>query len=192
MSLAVFAYGSLISLTSAERTLGRPVDHAGTARLPGWRRRWSQARDNLRSEKTFARPDGTIPPYCLGLNLEPGFAGPGPNGALLEVSDDELDRLQVREIRYDSVEVTDELAIEAGAPVDRVFTFTAKPANLSPAPPPGSVILAAYARAVEAGFEALGPSQLDLFRETTGPCPVELVEAVLVRDRIPAGNPRDW
>jgi len=31
--LAVFAYGSLASLASAERTLGRPVEHAGRARL---------------------------------------------------------------------------------------------------------------------------------------------------------------
>ena len=78
--VAVFAYGSLASLASAERTLGRPVEHAGRARLAGWRRRWSLARDNLRSEKTFARADdGTVPPHCLGLNIE-RRAGPGPNG----------------------------------------------------------------------------------------------------------------
>ena len=39
--VAVFAYGSLASLASAERTLERPVPHAGRARLAGWRRRWS-------------------------------------------------------------------------------------------------------------------------------------------------------
>ena len=75
---------------------------------------------------------------------------------------------------------------------DRVVTFTAKPANYAETPPPGAVILASYARAVEAAFESLGPGQLELFRETTGPHPVEVVEGVLVRDRIPAGNPREW
>ncbi len=73
-----------------------------------------------------------------------------------------------------------------------MFTFVAKPENFTYPPPAGAVILAAYARTVEAAFDSLGPGQLDLFRETTGPYPVEVVEAVLVRDRIPAGNPRDW
>jgi hypothetical protein len=190
--LAVFAYGSLASLASAERTLGRPIERAGLARLPGWRRRWSQARDNLGSEKTFARADGTTPPFCLGLNVERGAGGGGPNGALLEVTAEELDRLAMREIRYDRIDVTGEIASEARPPVDRVFTFTAKPENLAPSPPEGAVILAPYARVVEAAFESLGEGQLDLFHRTTDPVPVEVIEAVLVRDRIPAGNPRDW
>jgi cation transport regulator ChaC len=189
--LAVFAYGSLASLASAERTLGRPVRSACPARLAGWQRSWSQARDNLRSEKTFARADGTTPAYCLGLNIERG-AGPGPNGALIEVTEAELDRLAVREIRYDRVEVTAQIAASESLAVDRVVTFTAKRSNYAGTPPPGAIILASYARAVEAAFESLGPGQLDLFRETTGPRPVEVVEGVLVRDRIPAGNPREW
>jgi cation transport regulator ChaC len=190
--LAVFAYGSLASLASAERTLGRPVEHAAVARLAGWRRRWSQARDNLATEKTFARAhDGAVPPWCLGLNLERD-TGPGPNGALIEVSEVELERLDAREIRYDRVDVTGEVAIEEGPSFDRTFTFVAKPENFAPSPPPGAVILASYARALEAAFEALGPSQLDLFHETTGPYPVDVVECVLVRDEIPAGNPREW
>jgi cation transport regulator ChaC len=192
MSPALFAYGSLVSMASAERTLGRPVEHAGLARLSGWRRRWSQARDNLRSEKTFAAPDGTRPAYCLGLNVERGFARPGPNGALLEVSEEELDRLAVREIRYERVEVTADIAAAGEPRLDPVFTFTAKPQNLAPSPPEGAVILAPYARAVEAAFDSLGAGQLDLFRETTGPRPVKVIEAVLVRDEIPSGNPREW
>ena len=190
--LAVFAYGSLASLASAERTLGRPVERAGLARLAGWRRRWSQARDNLRSEKTFARADdGTVPPHCLGLNIE-RRTGPGPNGLLIEITEDELERLAVREIRYDRIDVTAEIAASDQQGLDRVFTFTAKPRNYAETPPPGAVILATYARAVEAAFESMGPDQLALFRTTTGPHPVEVIEGVLVRDQIPAGNPREW
>jgi hypothetical protein len=178
--LAVFAYGSLASLASAERTLGRPVESTGPARLAGWSRGWSQARDNLGSEKTFARTERR--------------AGPGPNGVLLEVTEEELDRLAVRELRYDPVDVTAEIAIAAGGPpaFERVVTFIAKPVNYAETPPEGAIILASYARAVEAAFEALGRGQLELFRETTGPPPVEVVEGVLVRDEIPAGNPREW
>lgn len=190
--VAVFAYGSLASLDSATRTLGRPVEHAGVARLAGWRRRWSQARDNTRVEKTFARPDGTVPRHCLGLNVEPGHAGPGPNGPLIEVTDEDLDRLAIRELRYDPVEVTGSISGDSRSRFDRICTFVAKPENFAPSPPPGAVILASYARAVEAAFNSLGAGQLDLYRETTGPPPVELVEATLVRDRIPSGNPRDW
>jgi hypothetical protein len=194
--LGIFVYGSLASLASAERTLGRPVEHAAVARLAGWRRSWSQARDNLACEKTFARADdGTVPRYCLGLNLEPA-AGAGPNGALIELGADELERLDLREIRYDRVDVTPDLVTSepatGDAPLERVFTFTAKPANYVEAPPPEAVILASYARAVEAAFDALGPQQLELFRETTGPYPVDVVEGILIRDEILVGNPREW
>jgi hypothetical protein len=190
--LALFAYGSLASLASAERTLGRRVDQVQAVRLPGWRRRWSLARDNLRSEKTFARPDGSTPPFCLGLNIEPGAAGLEPNGALYEVSAGELDRLAMREIRYDRVDVSGALGRATPGRFDAVFTFTAKPENFAPTPPAGAVILATYALAVEAAFEALGPTELETFRESTGPYPVEVVEATLVRHRIPNGNPREW
>jgi hypothetical protein len=188
---AVFAYASLVDAASAEQTLGRPVEHAAVARLAGWRRRWSQVRDNLATEKTFARTEtGVVPPHCVGLNLERDPGAAGPNGVLLEVTEPELERLALREIRYDPIDVTG-AAVDAGA-FDRVVTFTAKPANFSPTPPPGAVILAPYLRVVEAAFGTLGADQLDLFHETTGPTPVDVIEAVLVRDEIPLGNPRDW
>jgi hypothetical protein len=189
--LAVFAYGALASVASAERTLGRPVEYSALARLPDWRRRWSQARDNLSAEKTFAATNGSTPRFCLGLNIERG-PGQGPNGALVEVTEAELDRLDVRELRYDRVDITAELVTEQPHPFDQVVAFTAKPENYAPSPPRGAVILAPYARSVEAAFDSLGPGQLDRYRETTGPYPVEVIEAVLVRDQIPQGNPRDW
>jgi cation transport regulator ChaC len=192
--VALFAYGSLVSVPSAETTLGRPVDHAGIVRLTGWRRRWSQVRDNRATEKSFADAEtGAAPTHCLGLNIEPDSADPGPNGVLIGLSEAELDRLDAREIRYRRVDVTE--AVRTGdesLAFERVVSFAAKPENFAPTPPPGAVILAPYLRAVEAGFSALGPDQLELFRETTGPTPVEVIEAVLVRDEIPPGNPREW
>jgi len=214
--IAVFGYGSLADPRSAARTLGREVRAVIPARLGGWRRRWSEARDNRRCEKTFAlEPGGELPDWVLGLNVEPAPEAPveeGPNGVLIEVTEDELEHLDVREVRYERADVTglvscggtrdaEGIAASAnggdapGAPAHRfdlVIAYTAKPEHFAPEPPAGAVILATYARTVEAAFAALGPEQLQTYRETTGPPPVEPVEAKLVRDEIPPGNPRQW
>jgi len=190
MTIGVFGYGSLVSAESAALTLGRPVELL-PADLSGWKRRFSQARDNLTCEKTFELADGSRPEWVLGLNVERGEDGVAPvNGAVIELTQGELDRLAIREIRYDAVEVTEQVAGE-NLP-ERVWAFTAKEGHFAPVPPEDAVILATYARAVEEAFEALGPVGLETYRATTGPYPVERVEATLVEDRIPAGNPRRW
>jgi hypothetical protein len=184
----LFAYGSLASPESIAATLGHTVEPVAVVRLPDWRRRWSVARDNLASEKSFARVDGgTLPRHCLGLNLERAEDEEGPNGVLYRVDEDDLRRLDRRELRYDRTAV----ALPGHGP-DPVFAYVAKREHLALSPPPDSVILAHYALTVQAAFAALGPEQLDLFRETTGPEPVEVVEGRLVRDAVPAGNPRSW
>jgi hypothetical protein len=164
-------------------------------RLRGWRRRWSLYRDNERAEKTFARADdGSLPPYMLGLNIEPaGDHELGPNGGLIEVTEAELDRLDAREVRYDRVDVTtavDPPAAELG--FDRLIAYTAKPERFAPEPPDGAVILRPYAETVEAAFAEHGEVARELYLETTDPPPVEIIDAVLVRDSIPEGNPRRW
>lgn len=192
MALGAFGYASLVSAASAGETLGRKVDPL-PASLAGWRRRWSLGRDNLRAEKTFARVDGgELPRVCLGLNIEPAEEGDeAPNGAVIELSAAELDRLDVREMRYDRVDVTAAIdPLPEG--IEQVVTYRAKPERFLSSTPPGSVIIAAYLRAIEEAFDDLGPGQLDAFRRTTGPPPAPVVEGVLVRDEIPVGNPREW
>jgi hypothetical protein len=192
--LAVFAYASLVAVESTAQALGRPVPPPPPARLRGWRRRWSQARDNHRSEKTFALADGSLPPYILGLNLERGEDGAGPvNGALIEVTEAELDRLDLREGRYDRVDVIGEVELPGGEdPPDLVVAYSAKPEHFAAEPPPGAVILSTYAAATELGFRMLGPGELDLFHATTGPYPVGLAEATLISGKVRPGNPRAW
>jgi hypothetical protein len=197
MRTAVFGYGSLVSPASFAETLGREPDSVMPARLNGWRRRWSVGRDNRSAEKTFARPDGEVPPWVIGLNIEVAPAGavadedaPAPNGALIELSEAELGRLDLREMRYRRVDVSD--AIEADAAFDRVLAYTAREEHYFPEPPEGAVAMAPYLRAVEAAFRALGDDQWALFLDTTGMPPVELIEPQLVRDEIPPGNPRGW
>lgn len=185
--VGLFAYGSLVDADSAAATLRRPVAEPIPARLPGWRRRWSQMRDNLAVEKCFARPDGSRPRHVLGLNLEPtDDAAEPPNGCVVEVTLDELRRLDLREIRYDRVELPPPGGFE------RLFTYRAKPAHRAPEPPPDAVVIAAYLAHVERAFALLGDGELELYRATTGAPPVDVVDAVLVRDRIPPGNPRSW
>jgi cation transport regulator ChaC len=193
VSLAVFAYGSLVDRGSFALTFGREPDALHPARLRGWRRRWSLLRDNLKAEKTFARqPGGDLPPFVIGLNLErdESRGDLAPNGALIEIDEEELARLDLRELRYDRLDVTDRIA--AGSGFDRVFTYTAKPEHFAARPPEGAVAMAPYLRTIEAAFRALGDGEWELFLETTGTPPVETIEPLLVDDRIPPGNPRDW
>ncbi len=188
--IAVFGYASLVDPRSAGATLGRPV-RAAPARLPGWRRRWSLLRDNLRSEKTFAiDPGGEVPPYVLGLNLEPVANTAAANGVLIEVDESELERLDLREMRYDRLEVTGSVIGDHG--FETIVTYVAKPEHFCSEAPRGAVILNHYASTVADGFAALGEDQLEAYLETTDPHPVSVVDAVLIRDEIPSGNPRRW
>jgi hypothetical protein len=191
--LAVFGYASLASPASAAETLGRPVEVAALARLHGHARGWTVGRDNTATEKTFARPDGSLPRYCLGLNVHPADGASPPNGVLIEVSEAELDRLDIRELRFHRTEVTE--AIEAGdgqQGFDAVFVYRARPENHHPTPPEDAIVIATYSRLVESAFAELGPDQLQLYLDTTPPPPVDVTEATLVADAIPPGNPRAW
>jgi cation transport regulator ChaC len=190
--LGLFAYGSLVSPASAAQTLGRAVRATGPVRLVGWRRCWTTIRDNHASEKTFARrSDGSRPGHVLGLNIDPSDdPAEAPNGIVLELSEEELERLDLRELRYDRLAVGEGLE---RADFDEVFAYRAKPEHHAPDPPADAIVITSYASFVEAAFDALGPGQRELYVATTGPPPVEVAEAHLVVDRaIPAGNPRDW
>jgi hypothetical protein len=188
--LGLFGYGSLVLPASASMTLGRPVGELRPARLHDWRRRFSQRRDNLTCEKTFECDGGWRPEWILGLNVEEGEDDAGPlNGVVIELSEAELDRLDIREIRYDRVEVA--RSVTGDELPERIVTYKAKEFHFAPEPPEDAVILRTYAEAVETAFEGLGPGELEHYRATT-PFPVDRVAATLVIDRIPAGNPRDW
>ena len=188
--LGLFGYGSLVLHESASMTLARPVGELLPARLHDWSRRFSQRRDNLTCEKTFECAGGWRPEWILGLNVEKGEDEAGPvNGVVIELSESELDRLDIRDIRYDRVDVTG--TVEGDELPERIVTYTAKKFHFAPEPPEDSIILATYANAVEQGFEHLGPGELDHYLATT-PYPVDRHEATLVIDKIPDGNPRDW
>ena len=96
-------------------------------------------RDNLACEKTFALADGTRPSWILGLNLEPGEdrGRPGQRRPDRAAREDELARLDLREIRYDRVEVDRRGRDGRDRPTpERVIAFTAKREHHAPDPPP--------------------------------------------------------
>jgi hypothetical protein len=192
--LAVFGYASLVSAASAAQTLGRPVEFAAVARLAGWSRGWTLGREQAASEKTFARLDGTVPRFCLGLNIDRDESAAAPNGVLIELSDSELERLDLREIRYLREDITEAITVTSGDAdgLDTVYAYRARPERHHPTPPDDAIIVATYPATIEAAFAALGPEQLELYRETTAAAPVAVVEATLVADAIPEGNPRAW
>ena len=170
-------------------TLGRLIGELRPARLHDWRRRFSQRRDNLTCEKTFECEDGWRPEWILGLNVEEGEAEAGPvNGVVIELTEAELDRLDIA--RSATTGSRSPARSREDLP-DRIVTYKAKAFHFAPEPPEDSVILATYAAAVEEGFEALGSGELEHYLATT-PYPVERVEATLVIDKIPDGNPREW
>lgn len=193
--VAVFAYGSLVSRASCEATLGEPLLGLWPAELGGWRRGFTQARLNRLCEKTFARLEGgEIPEWVLGLNVEPATAEARVNGALIELSAAGRERLDRRELRYLRRDVSAAVrSTGAGAPsFDLVYTYVARPEHHAPVALAGAVILRRYVEAVEAAFGDLGPGELARYRASTDVPAVEIIDAVLVRDAIPPGNPRDW
>ena len=153
-------------------TLGRPAGELRPVRLHDWRRRFSQRRDNLTCEKTFECAGGWRPEWILGLNVEEGEDGAGPvNGVVIELTEAELDRLDIREIRYDRVDVTG--SVEGEGLPERIVTYTAKDVPLraraaggrddprAPTPTPWS-----------AASRPLGPDELEHYLATT-PYPAE-------------------
>jgi hypothetical protein len=192
--VAVFGYASLVSAASAAQTLGRPIEFAAVARLEGWARGWTLGREQATSEKTFARLDGSVPRFCLGLNIDRDESAAGPNGVLIQLSEAELERLDLREIRYLREDVTEAITATSGDAdgLDTVYAYRARPERHHRTPPDDAIIVATYPATIEAAFAELGPEELELYRETTAAPPVEVIEATLVADAIPPGNPRAW
>ena len=149
----------------------------------------------LRAEKGFEPIEGDPFDYCLGLNIERAPGAPAdewPNGGLIEMTAAELDRLDLRELRYDRVDVTGDVRAGEADAFEAVFTYTAKPENFAPIPrraPSCSRPICGPARPRSRSWARTSWSCSGAARTR---CPVPVVEARLVRDEIPEGNPRAW
>jgi cation transport regulator ChaC len=117
----VFGYGSLVNPVSFGVTLGRSLkvgDDFHYAVLTGYGRRWNYGVGHATG--TFGEAEYHI--VALGVV---GAAGETANGVIGWVTDDELTRLDRREIGYDRVDVTD--LIDTPIPIEgRVETYVPK------------------------------------------------------------------
>ena len=150
----VFGYASLV----------RDDDGRGTlARLPGYRRVWGVATDNLRAipgyKMYLSRSDGSRPAvYVAFIDIAPDPASV-VNGVVRPVSATELELLDLRERNYDRVDVSGQ--IEGFQGQGRVWTYRGSAEGrerLARGRAEGRAVVSRdYLEKVRAGFAALGP-----------------------------------
>ncbi|WCB95543.1 hypothetical protein DSM104299_04292 [Baekduia alba] len=175
----VFGYASLVAAPGA-----RP------ARLRGHRRVWGVAMDNsvaVPGYKVYELPDGTRPAAAVAfLDLERADDDHAiVDGALMEVDDADLARLDARERQYERVDVSGRIAADGltGRPVwtyvgrapgrARVAAGRAGTAEV--------VVQRAYVDLVEAAFARLGDDALARYRAGTElPPPFPVLELARV------------
>ena len=198
--IGVFVYASLVNGESASETLGRAVRADAVADLYGFRRSWSVARNNRKSEKTFARVgDGWVPDHVLLINAAEAEPNDHLNGVIYTVTKSELKKLEEREKRYRPVEIRENLTYrkENWEPADtlsftEVHAFTGKPDHLISLPPPNSCVLESYMDAVDEGFKQLGGRELEIYHETTDDHGAVVLRAQLIGGDIEENQPRRW
>jgi gamma-glutamylcyclotransferase (GGCT)/AIG2-like uncharacterized protein YtfP len=163
----VFAYGSLATGQRVAPT--REWDPRGfVADLIGYRRTWGVAMDNRRDlsgYKYYTDAGGRRPEVFVAfLDLWAAPDGAVVNGLCLPVDATRLAALDRRERNYDRIDVTDRLAVSAGAPGGaRVWTYVGSPAGrrrLRQARAAGAAVIDAnYLRAVRNAFARLGEAE---------------------------------
>lgn len=173
---AIFGYGSLLSIPSLERTLGRTY---GGPFLPctltGWRRSWDIAMPN----STFYEDSehGRIyPGMILYLNV---YRDPATrmNGILFVVNGTDLENYDKREWIYDREDVTDSLdvVIEGGS----AYTYVGKEEYVrrDVSSPREAAVRASYIEIVENGLSSLGDDFRSAYLQSSDPVPQHLVIA---------------
>ena len=181
-----FGYGSLVSRESLAISLGRPVERNTLvpAELTGYRRTWNVATDNrvrLPGYKVYVDDAGRRPDVAIAFLGVEAEAAAAANGALVQVSEDELELLDRRERNYVREEVTEQITrpphIAAGA---RIVTYLPRPqarGRALTARAEGRLrTTQAYARLVHAAFEELGVEHLERFERTTEPIDFDVVD----------------
>ena len=158
----MFGYASLVLDDEWQGTV---------ARLPGHRRVWGVATDNMRAipgyKMYLRRSDGSRPAvYVAFMDIEPDESCT-VNGLVRPVSDSELAVLDRRERNYDRVEVTGRIQGFGG----RVWTYRGSPegrARLRRGREEGRVVVSRdYLDKVRAGFARLGPDEQHAFAESS-------------------------
>jgi cation transport regulator ChaC len=174
----LFGYGSLLSIRSLERTLGRTYDGPFLpCTITGWRRSWDAAMSN---DIYFTdTEDGPMyPENILYLNIRRD-SGTRLNGVVFMVDEAELANFDKRESIYDRVEISRELnPIVTNGPA---FVYVCKPEHqLSEVGSPRQgAIRASYIDIVQTGLSAFDDEFRGAYLASTDRPP----EHLIIRDR---------
>ena len=171
---ALVGYGSLLSLPSLERTLGRKYDGPFLrCAVRGWRRTWDAAMPN----KTFYTETSNgrmVPEGILYLNVrrDPTTS---INGVVFVVNQEELAAYDRRESIYDRVDVTGDLdvKVEGGA----AYLYECRPEYIMTDVkfPAKAAVRASYLKIVEHGLGNLDEDFRRRYLNSTDTPPAHLV-----------------
>jgi cation transport regulator ChaC len=168
----VFGYGSLVSPTSLESTIGRRVasTDVAVAHLDGFGRRWNYGSMHLRGDWHH---DGANVRQGLVVSLGLVVAdAESCNGLAVRVTDAELALLDWRERDYERTDVTDRITSD-GVDGDRIVTYVPRQSAveryLSARDEGRAGIRRSYWDLVIEAFDALGPEHAEVYRRTPPP-----------------------
>ena len=174
--LWVFAYGSLVTPSEIERTIGRPINATleyCTANLLGYRRTWNAGMRNCHADPTdkhYELPDGTRPDRtisALGIVPDPDSS---VNGVVFRVTRGELAALDGRERRYRRVQCSHQIVSDLPI-LGQVFTYTPLESAMSLSTASrgdgSDAISENYKLLVERGFESLSPEAFAAYVAST-------------------------
>jgi hypothetical protein len=176
---ALLGYGSLLSIRSLERTLGRTYDGPFLpVELPGWRRTWDAAMPNT---KFYGEMDGRpmYPETILYLNVAKDNDSV-LNGVLFLVNDVELASFDERESIYDRVDITDQLLLRISGGRAFVYVCRSEHTLRGVSSPDKGAVRATYIDIVETGLRELGEAFRAGYERSSDAIPTNLV----IADRI--------
>jgi gamma-glutamylcyclotransferase (GGCT)/AIG2-like uncharacterized protein YtfP len=177
----LFAYGSLLNLTSLEATIGRKyTDPRPVCVVEGWRRCWNTAMPNEGFYEDTAH--GRLEPERISYANVRACAGERVNGVLYFIDVSELAAIDEREWTYDRIAVpwnSDQLQPSSG----EAYMYVAKPEwILAPGRPRSwAAIRQTYLETIQQGVASLGAAFKAEFVKTTDPIPEQLI----LRDTTP-------
>ena len=185
---AVVGYGSLLSVQSITKTLGREYDGPFvTCHLEGWRRSWDVSMPN---EAFYFLEDGerVYPERILYLNVRPD------PGALLNVvvfvaNRKELEAMNHREWIYEHPVVTSALRglrVEGGDAI--VYAGRAEHVVRDAVRPRQAAIRSSYLKMIGKALAAVDHGFREEYRRTTDPVPEHLV----IADVLDPDRPNPW
>jgi cation transport regulator ChaC len=168
----VFTYGSMVNVDSIASTLDyRPAPPNGptAATLAGFERRWNVGVSaTSRNDRVYQRSDGT--PFT-GMLAYLGIApseGSRCGGAVYRISSHDLWRLDLRELNYTRLDVTERVTWLGKPAGCLVYTYVPKDEVKHRLTDNGqvAVIRQGYSKLVRDGFTALGAEALDDYERT--------------------------